>query len=171
MVYTYDLKENAYYEFVFLEDKALELMKNNGRWIITDPYIITQIRQIHPGLRKFIEIEGNNVKVSLEKLQQNVVENLKVLRDSSLKMYDVAIIKLQESSLLEPNKKEENNQKILNIIEKKQKWRDLDKHPKIKEAVDWSTYEQVINEIRRELLPAKFFENVPLDQSDVVVLK
>jgi len=169
MIYTYDKKENAYYEFVSLDDKHLEIMKNNDRVIINDPFVITQIRQIHQGLRRFITIEGNNVKVCLIKLQTNVVEVLKFFREDALKAYDIKLIKLNEEILLHPEKKDEINEKILSIIQKKQKWRDIANHPHIKDAVDWQTYEQVINDIKDELVPKKLINNISLSDEVSVI--
>ncbi len=153
MYYTYDRVENKYFEFNYIKEDIMETMKKYGRWFIDDPHIITQIRSIHPALRRFIVIEGNNVRVSTQYMRDDVIKQLKFERDGALKALDVLIIKEQELIFAGIGDAEESREKIRGYIADKVVWRDIADHPKLDDIVDLETYVSVRDELFHTLIP------------------
>lgn len=155
--YTYDKKIDQYYEYGYIHPDIIENMRVSGRWFIEDEEIINQIKKINPaGFRRFIKIKDGKVSIDVDQLRSVAKDDFRRIRSEILPKLDAKIFQYQEQQITAGSNeslKAGLTDKIIEVANLKQAWRDIPENPYWESVTDWETYTRSFHDLRYQLDP------------------
>jgi hypothetical protein len=155
-IYTYDKNSDEYFEYVYLHPALEKQMRDSGRWFIEDPEIVEQIEQYNPAsYRRYLKIKDKTVTLSVAHMRQDLIKRFKDQRSEVMAKLDAEYFKTHEQILLDPENsvKSGASDRLKNIVELKQAWRDIQDHPDFQEVNNWDDFIRAHYYTRKKLDP------------------
>lgn len=156
MIRIYDTLNKKYFEFLELDDSVVESYKSNDAMMfIEDTDHISQIDAINQGLRRFIKLENNAFSVDWSAVKEDVVQQFKARRPEVLNYLDGEYFKVSEkiTSTIDQTALAGLYEKRTEIVNYKEKWRNLSDNIYLDTIVDWDSYIASFGLIERDISP------------------
>jgi hypothetical protein len=153
MIRFYDKTDKKYFEFSYIDVEKLKL--NDNLIFITDKETNDKIDKIEPFLRNFIRIDNNEIIINYDELKNDILIQLKVIREEVFKYLDSQFFQISEKIAVEENVENIKllKEELKKVIDLKDKWRNIDLHEQFNNLSSIKSYSEIINLIRKDIDP------------------